>query len=57
MDDLSNLGKCDSFKDLWSNRLFRILLVVIGANIGASIGTLISIPNVILPLVNKLFGM
>jgi pheromone shutdown-related protein TraB len=57
MEDLSDLGKANSFKELWSNRLFRILLVVLGANIGCSIGTFLSIPNVFMPLVNKLFGM
>jgi pheromone shutdown-related protein TraB len=57
MEDLSDLGKCESFRELWSNRIFRILLVVMGANIGCSIGTFLSIPNVIFPLMNKLFGM
>jgi pheromone shutdown-related protein TraB len=56
LDDISNLGKCESFKELLGNRLFRVLLVVVGANIGCTIGTLLSIPNVIWPLFNKLVG-
>jgi pheromone shutdown-related protein TraB len=56
MDDLSDLGKCESFKELLGNRLFRVLLVVVGANIGCTIGTLLSIPNVIWPLFNQLIG-
>ena len=57
MDDLSDLSKSESFRDLWNNNLFRILLVVVGANIGCSIGTFLSIPNVLLPLINQLMGM
>lgn len=56
MDDLSGLGKCESFRELLGNRLFRVLLVVVGANIGCTIGTLLSIPNVIWPIFNKLVG-
>lgn len=56
MDDLGGLGKCESFKELLGNRLFRVLLVVVGANIGCTIGTILSIPNVILPLFNQLIG-
>ena len=56
MDDLSDLGKCESFRELFKNRLFRVLLVVVGANIGCTIGTLLSIPNVIWPLFTQLMG-
>ncbi len=56
MDDLSDLGKCEGFKELWGNRLFRVLLVVVGANIGCTIGTLLSIPNAIWPLFSQLIG-
>ncbi|MBP1947053.1 TraB/GumN family protein [Methanobacterium petrolearium] len=57
MDDLSDLSKTESLRDLWNNNLFRILLVVVGANIGCSIGTFLSIPNVLLPLINQLMGL
>ncbi len=56
MDDLSDFGKCESFKDFWQNNLFRVLIVVAGANIGATIGALLTIPNVIYPLFSKLLG-
>ena len=57
MDDLASLSKSESLRDLWNNRLFRILLVVVGANIGTTIGVFLSIPNVLMPLINKLMGM
>lgn len=57
MNDLSNFKECESLKDFWQNNLFRVLLVVMGANIGATIGTFISIPNVIFPLFSKIFGI
>jgi pheromone shutdown-related protein TraB len=57
MDDLAGLSKSESLRDLWNNNLFRILLVVVGANIGCSIGTFLSIPNVLWPLLSKLMGM
>lgn len=56
MDDLAELPKSESFREMWNNNLFRVLLVVIGANIGTSIGTFIAIPNVLWPLVSKIIG-
>jgi pheromone shutdown-related protein TraB len=56
MEDLAELPKCEGIQDLWNNKLFRVLLVVVGANIGTSIGTFIAIPNVLWPLVSKLMG-
>jgi pheromone shutdown-related protein TraB len=57
VEDLAELPKCEGFKELWQNKLFRVLLVVIGANIGTSIGTFLAIPNVLWPLINKMMGM
>lgn len=57
MEDLAKLPKSESFSDLWNNRLFRILLVVVGANIGTTIGVFLSIPNVLWPLASKIIGM
>lgn len=54
--DLSDFTKCESFKELWGNNLFRVLMVVLGANIGCSIGTFITIPQVIFPLFGKILG-
>ncbi|HMK54375.1 MAG TPA: TraB/GumN family protein [Methanobacteriaceae archaeon] len=56
LDDVSNISKCDTFRELWGNKLFRVLLVVVGANIGCTIGVFLSIPNVIYPLFSKLIG-
>jgi pheromone shutdown-related protein TraB len=55
--DINNLSKIESLKDLWHNNIFRILLVVIGTNLGVSVATLIILPNtVFIPLFMKLFG-
>ena len=56
MEDLTALSDIESFKELWNNNLFRILLVAAGANIGTMIGFFLSITNVFLPLLNKLIG-
>lgn len=56
MDDAVEISKVDSFRELWGNNLFRVLLVVVGTNIGASIGLFLTIPNVVLPLFGKIFG-
>jgi len=54
--DLENLNKCDSLRDLWENNLFRVMLVVAGANLGCSIGTFLTIPQIILPMIGKIIG-
>lgn len=55
--DIDNLGKIESIKDLWHNNIVRILLVVVGTNIGVSIATLIILPSqVFIPLFMKIFG-
>ena len=43
--DIKNLSKIESFRDLWNNNIFRILLVVIGTNLGVSIATLVILPS------------
>ena len=55
--DINNLAHVKSFKDLWNNNIFRILLVVIGTNLGVSIATLVILPSkVFIPLFMKIFG-
>ncbi|WP_432645039.1 TraB/GumN family protein [Methanobrevibacter sp.] len=55
--DINNLTKIKSFKDLWNNNIFRILLVVIGTNLGVSLATLVILPSkVFIPLFMKIFG-
>ncbi len=56
MDDAVKISKVETFRELLGNNLFRILLVVIGTDIGASIGLFLTIPNVILPSFYKIFG-
>ena len=56
--DVKNLAHLESFRDLWNNNIFRILLVVIGTNLGVSIATLVILPSkVFIPLFMKIFGM
>lgn len=56
--DIANLSKIHSLRDLWNNNIFRILLVVIGTNLGVSIATLIILPSrVFIPLFLKIFGL
>lgn len=55
-DDLIGIMECEKLKDFWHNNLFRVLIVVIGTNLGASIGFFLTIPNVLLPLINQIFG-
>ena len=55
--DIQNLGKIESLRDLWENNIFRILLVVIGTNLGVSLATLVILPSqVFIPLFMKIFG-
>ena len=55
--DIKNLTKNESLRDLWNNNIFRILLVVIGTNLGVSLATLVILPSkVFIPLFMKIFG-
>ncbi|WP_407391501.1 TraB/GumN family protein [Methanobrevibacter sp.] len=56
--DVKNMAHIESFRDLWNNNIFRILLVVIGTNLGVSIATLVILPSkVFIPLFMKIFGL
>lgn len=57
MDDLTDFKECQNLRDFWGNNLFRVLIVVVGTNIGASIGAFLTIPNVFYPLLSKIFGL
>ena len=55
--DIKNLVHIESLRDLWENNIFRILLVVIGTNLGVSIATLVILPSqVFIPLFMQIFG-
>ncbi|MDO9046050.1 MAG: TraB/GumN family protein [Methanobacteriaceae archaeon] len=55
-DALHDFAKAESLKDYWANDLVRVILVVIGTNLGCMIGGFITIPQVILPIFGKLLG-
>ncbi len=57
MDDLAGFKDCESLRDFWDNNLFRVLIVVVGTNIGASIGAFLTIPNVFYPLLIKIYAI
>lgn len=55
--DINSLSKIKHLKDIWHNNICRILIVVVGTNIGVSIATLIILPSkVFIPLFMKIFG-
>ena len=55
--DIQSLAHVEGFKDLWHNNIFRILLVVVGTNLGVTIATLVILPSqVFIPLFMKMFG-
>ncbi|MBR0472823.1 MAG: TraB/GumN family protein [Methanosphaera sp.] len=56
-DDLHELADFESFGDLWHNKLFRVILVVLGTNLGCTIGVLITINNVFLPYLQAILGI
>lgn len=55
--DVNELASFESFKDLWHNNLFRVILVVIGTNLGCTIGVLLMINNVFVPYIHTIFGI
>jgi pheromone shutdown-related protein TraB len=54
--DVRAVFKTTNYAELYRNKAFKVLLVTAVANIGSSLGTLVSIPKVILPLVKSIFG-
>ncbi|MCK5234862.1 MAG: TraB family protein, partial [Candidatus Aenigmarchaeota archaeon] len=42
--DFESLSKLNSITDFWKNRVTRILLIVVLANLGSTIGTFIALP-------------
>jgi len=45
--DFEGLLKLNSLRDIWGNRITKILLVIIFANIGSSIGTFVALPYLV----------
>jgi len=56
-NDLQDMANFESWRDLWKNNLFRVILVVIGTNLGCTIGVLITINNVFLPYLQAIIGI
>jgi len=54
--DVKEMFKTTSYRELYRNRAFKVLLVTAFANIGSSLGTFISIPQVVLPLMKRVWG-
>ncbi len=54
--DVKDMFKTANYRELYRNRAFKVLLVTAFANIGSSLGTFISIPKVVLPLMKRLIG-
>jgi len=54
VEDLEALTKIEDMDDLMANSAFRVLLVGAAANIGSTIGTFVSIPAVLTPILSKL---
>ncbi len=56
VNDITQMFKVNEFGELIKNKAFRVLLVTAFANIGSMLGTFISFPTIILPLLRKIFG-
>ncbi|MEE8167337.1 MAG: TraB/GumN family protein [Candidatus Hydrothermarchaeales archaeon] len=54
--DVSEMFDATGFRELYRNRAFTVLLVTAFANLGSLIGTFISFPTIILPMLRSVFG-
>jgi pheromone shutdown-related protein TraB len=54
--DVSDVFRTNSFRELYKNKAFKVLLVTAFANIGSSLGTFVSFPKILLPLVRTILG-
>jgi|Deesub1362A_J573_1020465.scaffolds.fasta_scaffold00094_79 pheromone shutdown-related protein TraB len=54
--DVSDIFKTTSFRELLRNKAFKVLLVTAFANLGSSLGTLVSFQKIMLPLIKNLLG-
>ncbi len=57
VEDLANFKDCETLRDFWDNNLFRVLIVVVGTNIGATVGAILTVPNVFYPLLVKIYAI
>jgi len=57
VSDFENLNEdVNSFKGFWRNRVTKILLIVVFANVGSSVGTFIGGAEVVRIFINSFFG-
>ncbi|MDP6612666.1 MAG: TraB/GumN family protein [Candidatus Hydrothermarchaeota archaeon] len=56
VEDVSEMFKIGSHKELLGNNAFRVILVTALANIGSMLGTFISLPTIIYPLIKSVAG-
>jgi len=56
VEDVSEMFKTSSCMELYRNRAFKVLLVTALANLGSMLGTFISFPTIIFPLIKSILG-
>lgn len=56
VEDVGEMFKTDSHRRLLDNNAFRVVLVAALANLGSMLGTFISIPTIIYPLIKSVVG-
>ena len=56
VEDVSEMFKTGSHKELLGNNAFRVILVTALANIGSMLGTFMSLPTIIYPLIKSVAG-
>lgn len=56
VEDVSEMFKAGSHKQLLKNSAFKVILVTAFANIGSMLGTVISFPTIIYPLIKSIAG-
>lgn len=56
VEDVSEMFKTTGYKELYRNKAFKVMLVTALANLGSMLGTFISFPTIIFPLIKNIFG-
>lgn len=56
LEDVSEMFKIAGYREMYRNKAFKVILVTALANIGSMIGTFISFPTVVFPLLKNIFS-
>jgi pheromone shutdown-related protein TraB len=56
VEDVSEMFKITGCMELYRNKAFKVLLVTALANLGSMLGTFISFPTIIFPLIKSILG-